>query len=937
MFSNILLLAATQMTFPAGTAENPSVIAPLSPVTPAVRFWWDDTAFHAGRRAYPWSELGTVPTNGATFKIDFGVIDRTNFDRDKVVLEGRIDRTASAYRLDSFGMFGNAPISNRVTFVTQKDGSVQCLFYADSAAPNYVRFHQSAAAKAGVPASILVTAKGPSSGSVTCTLTDVDGRTIYSVKGPYRDPKLSFDFCYLWTDIKTKTLHLVTDVWRDDAGCKIRLTSSDLLTGAARDWTKTIDVPPAWGRKDLVVPTDDLPPGIYKFTVEYLDPAGAVVHSDIARYYMPDGKAPWEGTELGNEDTVPPPWTTPVFGKTTFDCWNRRVTFGGKGVVSSILSGGKELLAEPATILLNGRPLAFDVTGVDRKVSEATYHLKARGANIRADVRCEFDGYLRFAFTFPTSVSSLAWRVAGSTAEISGMEGFAGGGVMEPVGKGVTIDRPFNVDKRPSWWMSGRVGLMGGPLNLHGYHVRELEKSGRFQSSDKSVVVTTTFVDEPMKEGPDRTVLFYLEPTPVKPKDNAFSSVPQDRLCFWTDYPYRHYETKYPGLECPGAFENLRKVLKKGKRVFYYNGTKGYSPESPFWSRYQQDWNAWGLGYYCHEVPLSLERRAHRNWTWACVNSKSFRESKIWGMYQMMTVSEPDAKDLYFDLAAIDIRCGNTYHGCTWQDDFGRWMQDFCTESLREIHKRCYRIVKAKNADGVMYGHIGSGRFPGDVFFDLQTRGEEFSLSAYQHGRTYGGVFTPTYYDLFTPEFVQSRLLPSCCERTVYMGPQFGRAIGCHGSAAVEKTFNENRAMPELQTAFRHYAAYVKIHDINIAWGSLDNPEWRVYYLTDNAVRNLGAKRVHHAYYLGEDGSVALSKPGPRQLWAYYHAEDAGVLIVLNDTDETIDQTVTVKGLAVPGKDILDETDYAFTNGAQAFRLGPREARFIRFDFTSRK
>ena len=421
------------------------------------------------------------------------------------------------------------------------------------------------------------------------------------------------------------------------------------------------------------------------------------------------------------------------------------------------------------------------------------------------------------------------------------------------------------------------------------------------------------------------------EPTPTKPKDNAFSSVPQNRLCFWTDYPYRQYETKYPGLERPGAFESLRRGLKKGNRVFYYSSTKGYSPESPFWSRYQQDWNAWGLGYYCHEVPLSPERREHRNWTYACVNSRSFRENKIWGVHQMLTVSEPDAKDLYFDIAALDIRCGNTYHGCSWQDDFGRWRQDLPAEGIREIHKRCYRLVKAKNPDGIMYGHIGSGRFPGDVFFELQTRGEEFALDAYRHGRTFRGIFTPTYYDLFTPEFMQTRILPSSCEKTIYMGPQFGRAIGCHGSAAAEKAFNQNRTMPELQTAFRHFAAYVKIHDLNIAWGSLDNPEWRVYYLADNAVRDLGANRIHHAYYLGQDDAVTLSQPGPRQLWAYYRNDETAVLIVLNDTDSAIRQTVSVRGISGRGHEILDGTEYDFTNGSCAVALPPRGSVFIRF------
>ena len=925
-----VLLAVAKMCFPSGTEGCPSVIAPLSPTSPAVRFWWDDTAFHAGRRAYSWSELGAVPTNGATFKIDFGVIDRTGFDRRRIVLEGTIDTTVSKYRLDSFGVIGNRPISNEVVLVAAKDGTANCNLYVNSAAPNYVRFNRPQAAKAGETVWIPVRAQGPSSGEASCTLTDFDGRQIYRIVGPYRDPALGFDFRYLWTDIPKLTMHLVTDVWQDAPGCRIRLTSSDLITGEPREWTKTIEVPPAWGKVDYAIEVDDMPPGIYLFKIEYLDPKGVCVHKDKARYFRPDGKTPWDDTQLGNEDTVPPPWTKPVFGETMFECWKRKVVLGGSGLVSSIVSAGEEVLAEPVAVVADGRPLAFDVTHVDRKISEATYYLKARGANVRAAVRCEFDGYMRFALTYPTSVTSLNWRVACPTTVVKVVEGCKTGSSSLAVDDGSPLALDFRVSQHPAWWMFGSVGLMGGALNLHGYHVSDLDKTGHLESSSGVVAVTTTFVDVPMKPGPDRTVLFYLEPTPVKPKDNEFSSVAQDRLVLWTDYMFRQYEARYPGLEMKKAFASLHKGLEKGKRIFYYCSTKGASPESPFWSWYQQDWNKDGLGYYNHEVPLSAERREHRNWCYGCPNAKSFLENKIWGINYMLHHSEPMMKDLYFDLANVGGSCGNARHGCRWRDDFGRLMQDFPMETLREIHKRCYRLVKAKNHDGIMYGHLNGARNPGDVFFDLVAMGEALSGRTYQAARTYRGVLSPTYYEVFTPEMILSEFVSRGCEKTIYMGPQFGRSLSCYAGKAAADAFD--RRIPEVQTAFRHFAAYVKIHDLNIDRGSMANPEWRIYYLCDGVVRALGGNRVHHAYYLAGDDTVTLSAKGPRQLWAYYRNDDTGVLIVLNDTDEPVVQTVAVKGLSAKGEDVLDASvRYDFSSGSCVMKLGPRESRFVKF------
>jgi hypothetical protein len=162
------------------------------------------------------------------------------------------------------------------------------------------------------------------------------------------------------------------------------------------------------------------------------------------------------------------------------------------------------------------------------------------------------------------------------------------------------------------------------------------------------------------------------------------------------------------------------------------------------------------------------------------------------------------------------------------------------------------------------------------------------------------------------------------------MGPQFARALSCNAGRAAAQAFDPK--IPEIQTAFRHFAAYVKIHGLNIDRGSMINPEWRIYYLCDGAVRDLGGDSVHHAYYHAGDDTVALSSPGPRQLWAYYRNRDTAVLIVLNDTDSAVEQEVSVKGLSATGADVLDpEVKYDFTDGKCAMKLGPRESVFIRF------
>ena len=87
--------------------------------------------------------------------------------------------------------------------------------------------------------------------------------------------------------------------------------------------------------------------------------------------------APWKDTALGTEDTVPPPWTLPVAAKAQYSCWGRTYSFGGGGLVSSVKSQAKELLADPVTVEVNGSNVSFKVECVSRGVSFADYDFVA--------------------------------------------------------------------------------------------------------------------------------------------------------------------------------------------------------------------------------------------------------------------------------------------------------------------------------------------------------------------------------------------------------------------------------------------------------------------------------------------------------------------------------------------------------------------------------
>ena len=912
-------LAALKCVFPVGTADNPSAVAPLEPSSEPVAFWWDAQAFHMGDKSYPWKDLNAKPENGSTFKIDLG----ETANREKLVLEGRIKTDASRYRIGRFGQIGNADVRTRVDVDAVADGTLRCYFYASGMTLDYVALPMSTAAKAGKTGGFDIATHGSSSGDYYFWLADVDGTRLYESSCYYRDPKLVFDFKYVWTDAAKKIMHVRSAGWTDlDSEYTLRVSMKDFTSDTLGSWSKSVPTGRLWGEREYEIDVSDLPPGFYWAHVDYLDRGGKVIHSDRTPYMKPAEKMPWEDTSLGAEDTVPPPWTKPEFAEDgVFKCWNRTIRLGGKGLVSSIVNGGKELLSAPSVLVLDGSPLSFDVRLDSRRNSDATYVLKAREADVTVKAKCEFDGFLLFEASFPTTVKSLSWQISASRKHVTGFDDCSkedNPNILFP--RNANPSFHFDPSQKQMWWMPGRIGTMGGIVDLRGWHVRDLAKAGKVESTDGTITVTTTFVDEPMKPGPHRTVRFYLEPTPVKPKDLNLASMDETERITWTGHVCRYFEVKYPGFADELAFKPFRDALKSGKRVFFYNGSNGVSPADPFWNWYRADWNKKGLDYFAHEAPQYDRRRWNKSyWAYGCLNSKSFFEYKLWGVNWYLNEPVPEMKDLYFDLANPGPCC-NTIHGCAWKDDFGRRIMDWTMLSTRELHKRVYRLVKAKNPDGAMFGHTSCRRGPSDVFFDMICAGEGFAYKVQQNNYT--------YYDVFTPEVMQSFFVPRAQEIVMETSPQLLRSRECW-APHLYKTYRSDT--PENVRAIRHVAAYIKIHDLNMDRGP-NAREGAQFYKVDSAIRRLRKGGVHSAYYLDGEPAVTVSNPHPRFLWAWFSNGSNAVLILLNDTDGEMAQEVSVKGLSSVGTEILDKGKFDFTSGKCKIKFPPRDARFIAFD-----
>ena len=902
-----------EMALAHGSAAEPSAVFPLTIPGKPVGCWWDETAFHIGERSFAFADLGVKPADGATFKVQ---VPR---DGGKpLTLAVVLKEKAAAYKVEDFGILGNRDVEKTILMTAKTDGCVKMFWNAvGPRSPRFIR-EKVMPVKAGETARIEVKGTAVDSGNLIFNLYDSDGQVMFMAFYPFHDPAVKFAYRTTISDPEKMTLLMRVDQWVNPGECyDLTIRMLDLETGEDTGFTATKRLEEKTGMFDIPFDVTALRPGLFKMLYEVKDAVGKVIHSDFARYAKPDGKCIWDDTTYGMDDTVPPPWTMPKFAADSFGVWNREVKFGG-GLVSSIRSDGEELLDGPVDILWNGSPLKFEVTGVDRHVSWADYRLAAKGVPVTATVRVEFDGLMVFRVSYCPPVDAMSLRVAVCRDKVVGFDDCSDPMKKLALPEGSSASIAYSPEQRPWWWMGSAVGLMGGVQNIRGWYCRDLAHGVLFAADAKTAALTMNFVDERCAIADRRTVEFYLQPTPVKPKNKELALLSRNELVTWTGYLSKHYETKLPGFICEDRVAGFRKTAESGKRVFFYNGTKGVSPVQPWWGWLGQEWEDYGdPAFFAEEVRFkSREDRDANVWVTGCLNSKSFRDFKIWSICWFLNHPDYGVKDLYFDLAGPARGCGNHTHACTWRDEFGRLHHDGTLWGCREVHKRVYKEMKRKHADATMLGHLQYQRTPSDVFFDRLWMGETYD-------RFIRG--TMSYFDVLNPEMMQIQYASRSSEVVIDMIPQIDRAMGMYAPDKV-KTYDPHT--PENDRINRHATAYFKIHDLEITPQPRGADQWDA---PDRALKVFGKNRIHSAYY-HQDCPISVSAPDPRFIYAAFRGNGKTMVILLNDTDRETKETVSVKGVSSMGREIMRKTMFDFSTGVCDLTFGPREALFIVFD-----
>ncbi|MBR7103935.1 MAG: hypothetical protein IKC65_03245 [Lentisphaeria bacterium] len=898
----------------------------------------------------PWRELGISPKDGNEFY--FNVC--RNFVGEKAVDKNyAYDRTAASSVGTSLAAGGYADwktfpkatfdagtpafayspfesvYKRRIDAQTAVVSSASDMISLSAFINGKPKFHleQSKNIQPGKVAVFYLKGEVPREGTFVTALKSRKHGTLFSAEIPYfKSAPLLYHS--IFTRAEKKQLVFVTEC-RDSGNvkCSVALKMAEWKSGK-EVFKAQQQILSRRGRNMTAFDISKLPEGLFKVNYELRDTRGKVFAKDTEYYAHYKKNPPWHDTPVGTEDVVPVPWTAPVFGKEGFACWGRTYKFGGGGVLGSLASEKKELLSRPVRLILNGQNVSFTAQLQKAGKGYADYLLLPvdKKLPLKIQARAEFDGYIWFDLILNGKgykINSLRLEVPMDRRYVTAVDDNSSANVKHDISQWKTKSYSINPVFNPFWWVGGALsGIMGGVDNCFDWHFKTKHRGLIYSVTPKEVVVTFNFIDTPLTLDRERKIGFYLQGTPVKPK-NGTAAVLRDRVTMWiwSGYITNFYEHKWPGMMYKERYDLMHGIGKRDKsRIFWYCSSKGASPVSPWWNNYGIDWNMAGdPGKAQQDMTVATKTLRDRNlWAWTCLNSKSFKEYKLHTVNWFLNSKEYECRDLYFDLAWPRF-CNNPHHGCVKRDAFGYTLRAFDLRELRDFHKRIYIAMKKKDPTALMLGHETFYRVPSDNFFDLIGGGETFERQIAK---------THNYYDILTPEVMRILFGLRSNEATVNMSCQIVRTMRMYSPQMYKKLDAQSRNI--LPKEHRHFYAYSVAHNIsNPIFGTRNDVMGPVF---SEQYAALGTKRRFHSYW--ENNGISSVTPHKRFIYGAHSGNGRLFVTVLNDTDKEMTNGVILDSSLVPaaeGKDIFTGQTVRLKNNRMDVKLPPREALFILF------
>lgn len=641
----------------------------------------------------------------------------------------------------------------------------------------------------------------------------------------------------------------------------------------------------------------------------------------IAEYHDPD------------ENTLPPGgWTAVKAENETVSIWGRKYTLEKGFFFSSLTTQGKELLAEPDKLVLDGKELIPEksrLVKISDSPLKAVYRKEMDFASLRTEslLTIHFDGYIDIALKLipasPIQINSLAFELPIKNERLVLMrDNIPLSKVSGKAGK----DFAVSLMKIPVLWVGDYYrGINFSAEDLRNWHWLDNAKHAVMMRDDKAARLQFRFISAPLQLSQEREYRFGFVVTPVKPLNKAMLRLRAKKEIQSWFQPWKHFNTFSTRPEdLISNFDSLYKNTRKGFRdLYWYSAYVFTSPFMPLWTWYEEEWRQ------------IKHNRTYGIWTGSsadktgycegCIEGEAFRNYRLNNWAQFIRKDNPlltdGTRNFYFD-SAWEESCYNPKHGCQlWSDPSGKQHTKMIIGNYRAMALDVYRMIKRLGPDAKVSYHAEWGRqLPCHSFNDYMMGGE---------GQEHAVAANNGYYDILTPASFAVSFSPSIYNVKMALIPQVKRGLQLNAPVKY-RTYDIRK--PIWRKANLHYRGLAAVHDVDIEYADdLSRIWWK-------AQDDLGwnEQTVFHPYFADEP-ALRTEPVSDRIVASAYTNSGKLMLAVLNDTDQTETVTITLdlnklgvrKGLT--GSDVWDPEEKYTLDSKLVTIVPPRGFRLINF------
>ena len=661
---------------------------------------------------------------------------------------------------------------------------------------------------------------------------------------------------------------------------------------------------------------EKLVPGDYTVKIDYVAPDGKATETWEQAYRIPKKDDPMFLPYVDEEaDKVPAPWTA-VEVRSQGDglqvsTWGRAYDFSKGFLFSALVSQGKEILAGPAALRLNGETLVPAQPAALKKVSGsdmlAEWDKAADLGKLKMESRIKtyFDGYCEIAMTLsPTGKSqevkalSLDIPLRGDAAALvrDSKHCVLTGSKSGAVGEYWSQD--FNGGTFV-WVGNDRVGFNWLAPDLQNWNCKNIAKNVEIIRSNDTAVLRFNLVDTPMKLEEPRTIKFGFALTPSRPLDRKILRRREHKDYQMWCQPWEYFA--YPDYDTAdrAAIERAGEGVND---VFLYLSDSITAPFCPEWPWWEEEWRVFLGG-----------ARTYGEWTGDFNDPKirgpntyveaggdtyfNFMQNKRHVFFERAkTPLIPKARNYYFDTGAST------------------------SEKYREQALNVYRMIRRTGPDAKIYAHQGLLRvMPMQHFADIICGGEGLGTLVCRDGN---------YYAELTPDMFRATYSPYIWGMKMVFLDMTVRVL------QPDKIAKFSLKDPNARQPLLHSYGYCVVHDVDIHDPYKQSGELRETIWAAQDKLGWDENVIFHPYW--EQDAVKLASPQSNRIMASAYTKDGKMLLaVLNDTDKeeavklNLDLTKLGMKEGLQGSDIWQPEATCTLSSSWEGKMPPRAFRLV--------